>query len=89
MGDETNICERCGTVHPFEGSVYSEGCYFCPRCWAEWRQNFDACQHKWEPHHNEHGDPGKICRRCCGFVSDENFADALSSFDSSRGVNNG
>lgn len=68
---EMQGCEHCSAEVPIEDAVYSEGCYFCPKCYAEWKAHFDTCEHSWEPHYDEYGTPGRYCNKCCGFVADE------------------
>lgn len=41
------------------------------KCIAEWRAEFDACQHDWQEPYWFDGDEGKICRKCSGFVANE------------------
>lgn len=77
--DDFSTCDHCGKYVPLEDAIYSEGCYFCPSCHAEFKAAFDACEHDWEPYHDEYGDPGRYCKRCCGFVADQD--DYLNDYE--------
>ena len=68
--EEMQACEHCGSEVPLDDAVSSEGCWYCPKCFEEWRAEFDACEHDWdaEPYYGEHGDEGRLCKKCSGFV---------------------
>lgn len=70
-------CEHCDGEFPIETMSSMEDAWFCEKCMADWRECFAACDHRWrpEPHYNTHGDEGKICERCSGFVTHEDAAD--------------
>jgi hypothetical protein len=69
---EVYACEMCGKEHPIEVSVSTDdGCPLCPDCDAMFRKAFAACDHDWMPHIGTWG-PGVYCKRCSGFVEDEN-----------------
>lgn len=65
-------CESCGDIRvPHEDAQYSEGCYFCPKCYTEWEAEFDACEHDVSNGltSDEHGDECLVCSKCSGIVS--------------------
>lgn len=72
--EELQSCEQCGSECLIEDAVSMSDCWFCPKCYVEWKACFDACTHQWSPHYDEHGDPGQYCERCGGFVNDEDMA---------------
>lgn len=61
-------CEFCGNEHAIEDMTLMEDCWICPSCEAEWRSEFDACEHEWEPYTDTHGESGRVCKHCSGFV---------------------
>lgn len=68
-------CERCDGLTDYETAVSTDdGCYLCAACDAHWREVFAACQHTWEPHFDQHGEPSQYCTRCAGLVNDVDFA---------------
>lgn len=67
---EVQACEHCQKEYPIEQVHTMEGCWICDGCYAEWKAEFDACDHDWAPDHDEFGEPGKACRKCSGFVAD-------------------
>lgn len=64
-------CESCGKQFPIEAVSMMEDCWYCEPCIAEWRAEFDACNHEWSPHVDCMGDEGKLCSRCSGFIADD------------------
>lgn len=61
-------CEHCGKDFPFDDNmVRMADCWFCGGCYAEWKAEFDKCEHAWEPEDSEFGEPGRYCHKCCGF----------------------
>ena len=64
-------CEACRALTSLKDAIYSEGCSFCPGCWAAWLAEFNACEHEWQEHYNEYGEKGRCCKQCSGFVADE------------------
>lgn len=67
-------CEHCDKEFPLEDAARTaDGCYLCPECQAEWAAIFAACAHDWDPApaHDEHGEEGRYCRSCHGFVVNE------------------
>jgi hypothetical protein len=71
MTDEIDMqgCERCAAELPIERMSMMDDCWFCPSCVADFRKQFDACEHQWEPHTDTMGDEGQYCSKCCGFVA--------------------
>jgi hypothetical protein len=70
--DDTDLCEACSRLVPIEDTVLMCDCVYCTACTEKWQAVFNACQHEWEPSTDPgHGDPGRYCRRCSGFVADE------------------
>lgn len=69
-------CEHCDKTFPIETMSSMDDGWFCEDCMAAWRACFDACEHRWrqEPYYDAHGDEGKICERCSGFVANEDAA---------------
>ena len=84
MSDDAFTCESCGSAIPVDAAIGMEDCWFCPTCYAEFRAEFDACTHDWEPHTDSYGDPGRYCKRCTGFVADDVFADLFPDSERSR-----
>jgi hypothetical protein len=68
-------CESCGKEYPIESMQMMEDNWFCERCYVAWKQEFDACDHRWKPHTSSMSEPGRLCEKCSGFVAD---ADAAS-----------
>lgn len=66
-------CEACESEHPIEQMTMMEDCWFCPACVAAFKNDFDACAHRWAPHINTMGESGWYCERCSGFVNDDYF----------------
>lgn len=64
-------CEHCSKEFPIEQMTTMSDCWFCQGCYDDFKKHFDACEHEWTPRHNEHGDPGKHCHKCSGFVCDD------------------
>jgi hypothetical protein len=73
--DDLQACEHCRKEFPIEEMLSMSDFWICSGCYAEWKQTFDACEHQWEPHESEFGEPGKYCGRCMGFVVDEEKLD--------------
>lgn len=71
MAEDMQGCERCSKEHPIETMTMMEDYWFCAECVADFQQLFDGCNHKWEPHTDTMGYPGRCCSRCTGFVRDE------------------
>lgn len=69
---DTLPCECCNAVVPDDQIVSAGEVLMCPECWKAWQEEFAACAHEWETGHFD-GDDGRICNRCGGFLSDENF----------------
>jgi hypothetical protein len=66
-------CDHCGERTTYETSVSHIGVRYCAACDAEWRTNFHACAHQWgtmSPH-DDYGDLGRYCGRCCAVVTDD------------------
>lgn len=70
---EMQGCESCGKEFPLEDMIRQQDGWFCEGCYAEFKAQFDACEHKWTPEIDDMGDEGKYCEKCCGFVADGNF----------------
>ena len=67
--EEKQGCEHCSKEFPLETmSCSADGCWICEGCYADFKKQFDACEHDWEPHTDEMGDEGRVCKRCSGFV---------------------
>lgn len=73
-------CESCDDRKvPREDAVYSEGCYFCPKCWGEIQTEIAACEHDLIPTQDEMGDDCQYCSKCSGlFYSDDRETRARS-----------
>jgi uncharacterized Zn ribbon protein len=67
-------CEHCSKEFPIEDMTMMDDGWFCAECCAEWKAEFDACAHSWEPEESEFGEPGKYCGKCHGFVLDKTEA---------------
>lgn len=77
MTDEIDLrgCEHCSKEFPVETMSHSaDGYWMCEGCCAEFKKTFDACEHEWEPHVDAMGDEGRVCKRCSGFVLNEDTA---------------
>jgi len=70
---ETQACEHCNKEVPLEDMTRQSDGWFCEDCYAEFKANFDACDHLWSPDVDDMGDEGQYCPKCCGFVADGNF----------------
>ncbi len=66
-------CEACGKSYDVEQMTIMEDCWFCPSCVKDFEEAFAACDHRWSPHTDSHGDPSQYCDKCGGVVSDEDF----------------
>ena len=69
---ETALCDHCNKRVPIEDTEsLGDDCRFCVDCAAEWRREFHACSHDWEPQtiYDDWGDAGRFCTRCGGFVT--------------------
>lgn len=71
---ETFTCEHCEKDFPLEQRVAHVDVYFCEGCTAEWRKEFETCEHDFEPY-NAEGEDGQYCRNCHCFVADDVFPD--------------
>jgi hypothetical protein len=76
---ELQACEHCGNELPIQTMRMMSDCWFCELCAADFQKQFDACDHKWSPLTDEMGDPGQYCKRCSGFVRDEDFTTLFPS----------
>lgn len=59
-------CEACGSGCQWDQSHSSEGCSFCPKCWAEMIAEIAACPHNLKPYSSEAYDDGLGCEICGG-----------------------
>jgi hypothetical protein len=84
---ETFTCESCRKVFDIEqmNSVAIDGGYWCNGCREEFREVFDTCEHDFEPYHAD-GEPGKVCKKCNGFVADDEPTQASAPTDKSEWV---
>lgn len=71
---ELRACEHCSKETPLEAMQMMEDYWVCGQCINEFKEAFDACKHKWSSHISTMGDHGRYCKKCSGFVDDENFA---------------
>lgn len=67
-------CESCSKEYPIESMQMMEDDWFCEGCYVAWKQEFDACEHRWSQHTSTMGEPGRYCSKCAGFVADEGAA---------------
>lgn len=67
-------CEMCLKEFPIEEMSSMEDVWICGGCYAEWKKEFDTCEHDWKPHTSVMSEPGRICEKCSGFVADEDVA---------------
>jgi hypothetical protein len=65
---ERQGCEHCGEDHDLSTMTMMGDYWFCQNCCDEWKKDFDACDHLWEPQESEFGEPGRYCGKCCGFT---------------------
>lgn len=70
---EMQTCEHCSKDFPIESMRMMSECWFCEACTDDFHKHFETCDHKWSPHTDEHGDAGKYCENCSGFVRNEDF----------------
>lgn len=63
-------CESCGKEFDVGTMTLMGEYWFCEGCYDEWKKQFDACEHSWEPELSEFGEPGKYCHKCSGFTLD-------------------
>lgn len=61
--NDQQACESCENVFDIEQMTMAGDVWICPECMAEWRKEFEACDHAWQPHSD-----GKVCRKCSCFV---------------------
>jgi hypothetical protein len=59
-------CEHCGKDFPIEDCHMMEDIWICDGCYREWKAIFDTCNHEWDSHTNQYGEPARYCHRCCG-----------------------
>lgn len=67
-------CESCSDQRvPMEVAISAGDGYFCPKCHAEWKAEYDACEHDWRDGTDEHGEACRVCNKCSGvnFNADE------------------
>lgn len=79
--EEMVSCWQCKASVPVE-SAFSEleGDWICGPCQEQWQENFQSCDHAWEPYVEPHyGDEGQFCPRCCGFVRNEDMPHVMRS----------
>lgn len=59
-------CESCGVPFQSDDDGVSMGdVYFCAKCYAEWKAEYDACEHEWGGGEYEGGQ--RICNKCNGY----------------------
>lgn len=66
-------CEHCSKEFPIEQMSRHEDVWICQECDAAFREHFKTCEHDWEPHVDAMGDDGQCCKKCSGFVRNEDF----------------
>lgn len=71
-------CEHCSKEFPIEAMTSMDDCWICQGCHAEWKKEFDACEHEWTSDIDAMGDTGKYCQKCSGFVRDDDFDDLFA-----------
>lgn len=65
---DTTTCESCNGVFPSDDCVPAGDVTFCQGCYDRWLVKFHSCEHRFEPGTDDHGEPGKFCPKCGGFV---------------------
>jgi hypothetical protein len=76
--DDLVTCESCSAKCGIEESVATaDGCDLCPKCWAEAKAHFEACEHEWVAETDDCGEPAHACNRCSFIVCDADFPDAV------------
>lgn len=57
--DDNQGCESCDKSFPIEQMTSGEDGWFCPECIADWRKDFESCEHDWKIRGDE-----KFCEKC-------------------------
>lgn len=71
---EVLLCHDCDRLCPVEDIISFGDAPQCRACWTHWREYFDECAHDWSTDlaRDDHGNNGRFCPRCLGFVSEDN-----------------
>lgn len=69
--DEALTCEICTAATPPDTFARTaDGSWICQACVDRHAAAAARCDHRWEPEHDENGEPGRYCTRCASFTLD-------------------